>query len=102
MTSLWEMLWNTHYVFDKSNMFICNDSYIVSVPAEFWGVLYEQRLDKAVSGLYNGYAIHDDVIKWKHFPYHWPFVRENHHPLIKTSDAELWSFLWSAPEQMVG
>ena len=22
--------------------------------------------------------IHDDVIKWKHFPHHWPFVREIH------------------------
>ena len=23
-------------------------------------------------------AIHDDVIKWKHFPRNWPFVREIH------------------------
>ena len=22
--------------------------------------------------------IHDDVIKWKHFPRYWPFVRESH------------------------
>ena len=22
--------------------------------------------------------VHDDVIKWKHFPRHWPFVREIH------------------------
>ena len=30
------------------------------------------------SGLPNGLAPHDDVIKWKHFPRYWPFVREIH------------------------
>ena len=43
---------------------------------------------------------HDDVIKWKHFPRYWPFVRGIHRsrwiPHTKTSDAELWCFLWSA------
>ena len=23
-------------------------------------------------------GIHDDAIKWKHFPHYWPFVRRNH------------------------
>ena len=45
---------------------------------------------------------HDDVIKWKHFPRYWPFVRGIHGsrgiPRTKASDAELWCFLWSAPE----
>ena len=45
---------------------------------------------------------HDDVIKWKHFPRYWPFVRGIHWsrwiPLTKASDAELWCFLWSALE----
>ena len=43
---------------------------------------------------------HDDVIKWKHFPRYWPFVRGIHRPpvnsRIKASDAELWCFLWAA------
>ena len=47
-------------------------------------------------------SYHDDVIKWKHFPRNWPFVRGIHRsrwiPHTKTSDAELWSFLWSASE----
>ena len=47
-------------------------------------------------------SFHDDVIKWKHFPRHWPFVRGIHRsrwiPHTKASDAELWCFLWSAPE----
>ena len=37
---------------------------------------------------------HDDVIKWKHFPRYWPFVRGIHRspvnsPHKKASDAEL-------------
>ena len=48
---------------------------------------------------------HDDVIKWKHFPRYWPFVRGIHRsrwiPRTKASDAELWCFLWSAPEYTI-
>ena len=44
-------------------------------------------------------SCHDDVIKWKHFPRYWPFVRGIHRsPDTKASDAELWCFLWSEPE----
>ena len=46
---------------------------------------------------------HDDVIKWKHFPRYWPFVRGIHRsrwiPHTKASDAELRCFLWSAPDK---
>ena len=46
------------------------------------------------------WRIHDDVIKWKHFPRYWPFLRGIHRSrwilLTKASDAELWCFLWSA------
>ena len=41
---------------------------------------------------------HDDVIKWKHFPRNWPFVRGIHRsrwiPHTKASDAELWCFFF--------
>ena len=51
-------------------------------------------------------SFHDDVIKWKHFPRYWPFVRgtTGHRwvvSLTKASDTELLYFLWSAPEQTV-
>ena len=49
---------------------------------------------------------HDDVIKWEHFPCCWPFWRGIHRwpvdSLTKASDAELWCFLWSAPEKKNG
>ena len=48
------------------------------------------------------FRIHDDVIKWKHFPHYLPFVREftGHQwiPRTKASDRELWCFLWYTPE----
>ena len=41
--------------------------------------------------------INDDIIKWKHVPRKWPFVREHTCdwwiPLTKDRDAELWCFL---------
>ena len=40
--------------------------------------------------------VHDDVIKWRHFPRNWPLVWWI--PLTKVSGAELWCFLWSAAE----
>ena len=47
----------------------------------------------------------DDVMKWKYVPPYWPFVRGIHQSLVnsptKASDAELWCFLWSAPNQTV-
>ena len=43
-------------------------------------------------------SVHDAVIKWKYLPRYWTFVRGIHRgiPRTKTSDAELWWFLWSA------
>ena len=43
-------------------------------------------------------TFHDEVIKWKHMPRHWPFLSGIHRsPVTKASDAEL----WSAPKQPV-
>ena len=33
---------------------------------------------------------HDDVIKWKHFPRYWPFVREIHRSPVKSSHKGQW------------
>ena len=50
--------------------------------------------------------IYYNVIKWKHFPRYWPFVRGIRalpvDSLTRASDAEFWCFLWTAHEQLVG
>ena len=35
-------------------------------------------------------VIHDDVIKWKHFPRHWPFVRGIHRSLVNSPHKGQW------------
>ena len=44
--------------------------------------------------------VYDDVIKWKHFPRHWPFVRGIHRSPVNSPHKGLWRgasmFLWSA------
>ena len=44
---------------------------------------------------------HDDVIKWKHFPRYWPFVRGIHRSLVNSPHKGQWRrafmFLWSVP-----
>ena len=44
---------------------------------------------------------HDDVIKWKHFPRYWPFVRGIHRVPLNSPHKDQWRgvlcFLWSAP-----
>ena len=34
--------------------------------------------------------VHDDVIKWKHFPRHWPFVRGNHRSPVNSPHKGQW------------
>ena len=35
-------------------------------------------------------ASHDDVIKWKHFPRHWPFMRGIHRPPVNSLHKSQW------------
>ena len=65
-------------------------------------ILHEQFYSITERSAQNGF-IHDGVIKWKHFPHYWPFVRGSTGrrwiPLTKATDVELWCFLWSVPQQ---
>ena len=69
---------------------------------QWWGSWYS--LDASPNKLWKKHS-HDDVIKWNHFPRYWPFVRvfTGHRwiPLTQTIDAELWCFLWSAPDWII-
>ena len=50
-------------------------------------------------------TIHDNVIKWKHFPRYWPFVRGIHRSPVNSPHKGQWRgalvFPWSAPAQTV-
>ena len=38
----------------------------------------------------NDVSLHDDVIKWKHFPRYWPFVRGSHLSLVDSPHKGQW------------
>ena len=48
---------------------------------------------------------HDDVIKWKHFPRYWPFVRGIHRSPVNSHHKGQWrgalDFLWSVPVEQI-
>ena len=86
--------------------FYCHIYYNIGIAAMIYASVYEwmKILSKKIRKHENLFGL-DDVIKWKHFPRYWPFVRAIHRtrwiPNTKASDAELWCFLWSASKQTV-
>ena len=62
----------------------------------YWGALW---------GLSHLFRWHDDVIKWKHFPRYWPFVRGIHRsrwiPHTKANDAEFDVFFDLPPNKQL-
>ena len=88
----------------------CPGARWVKVNWTFWPLTQsytEVYIVPSLSFAIFGYALLDIDFIWRHkmgtFPRYWPFVRGSHRwiPLTKASDAELWCFLWSSPEQTV-
>ena len=55
-------------------------------------VLYqkERTISYGLSLTYNSVMYHDDVIKWKHFPRNWPFVRGIHWSPVNSPHKGQW------------
>ena len=66
-------------------------------------ILFAKLFKKVQSGAIMVWCDCDDVIKWKHFPCYWPFVREIHQSPVDCPHKGQWCralmFLWSVPEQ---
>ena len=95
--------------FDIYGARYCNEKYCREERAYYimqWGIDSGDLFWKSVSGVqvqtiyqFSLYKqTHDDVIRWKHFPRYWPFVRvftgDRWIPRPKASDTELWCFLF--------
>ena len=62
----------------------CNETgYITHLL--FWSVMCVSR-----RSIIYIYRFHDDVIKWKHFPRYWPFVRGIHRSLVNSPHKGQW------------
>ena len=94
-------------------MYVCMFIYIYIHHIYIFSVCYQinntQSLERRPSWRTRSYLSYMTTVRpwWRHqletFPRYWPFVRGIHRwiPLTKASDAEVWCFLWSAPEQTV-
>ena len=51
---------------------------------EVYSIIHEVGLSSGVS------THHDDVIKWKHFPRYWPFVRGSHRSPVNSPHKGQW------------
>ena len=52
---------------------------------------WTMMLDEGNNGKSRGFqTIHDDVIKWKHFPSYWPFVRGIHRSSVNSPRKGQW------------
>ena len=78
--------------------------FIANIYRNFGGMRFIMKsflnLAKGSTGLMRFSLRHDDVIKWKHFPRYWPFVRGIHRWPVNSSHKGQWRraliFLWSA------
>ena len=52
--------------------------------------LLSQVSENHRASLYDHYTVHDDVIKWKHFPRYWPFVRGIHRSPVNSPHKGKW------------
>ena len=95
-TLLPEIICSQHFAPHVFNVWLCapvvlvfpfpvvciNDSKVVFV-------LYQCTLKQVVGSPYVA-AKHDDVIKWKHFPRYWPFVRGIHRSPMNSPHKGQW------------
>ena len=66
---------------------VCKPTQINSIVCYFLLCLQNSRS-------YN-YVMHDDVIKWKYFPRHWPFVRGIHRSPVNSPHKGPWALMFS-------
>ena len=58
-----------------------------SLPLSRWGSVHWSQFMPAID---RGLSYHDDVIKWKHFPRYWPFVRGIHRSPVNSTHKGQW------------
>ena len=72
-----------------SEVFLYNMGTIAPVPMkQHWMIWMNGRFKD--SWLYNHSKSYDDVIKWKHFPRYWPFVRGIHRSSVNSPHKGQW------------
>ena len=71
-------------VYVSIQMCICRIIDLLYTASPWWKQKYVQALKAGIADL------HDDVIKWKHFPRNWPFVRGIHRSPVNSPHKGQW------------
>ena len=95
--------YNDTSLFQTDNSFLCNRTYIwqtlacsilaATVCAYILiriGIMFNRFIYIPCCNLFSAESSHDDVIKWKHFPRYWPFVRGIHRSPVNSPHKGQW------------
>ena len=63
---------------------------ITIIKTKVWWPAYLHFENKNALYIETGFQMHDDVIKWKYFPRHWPFVRGIHRSPVNSPHKGQW------------
>ena len=80
--SYYDIYRNTHTLFTLLSFLLIISSYIRAI--------YSQDPTLVIPGPAGVLALHDDVIKWKHFPRYWPLVRGIHRSPVNSPHKGQW------------
>ena len=76
------------------HIYVCYESLAIDTPG--WAMKQRYTLCVLLGPPWTASASsklsvhHDDVIKWRHFPHYWPFVREIHRPPVNSLHKGQW------------
>ena len=78
----------TRLIYIQTNTFLSFTNTAVAI--SYLKNLLEKQSSFANMSLCQGLFSHDDVIKWKHFPRYWPFVRGIHRSPVNSPHKDQW------------
>ena len=76
--SVFRLSYNMNLTTHSSSWYFLCTSYFIKI------------LPRSIVTLHRDTGIHDDVIKWKHFPRNWPFVRGIHRSPVNSPHKGQW------------
>ena len=99
---LWGNIWHSAY-YSCECIFLQKQNNF-NMPMNFNSIFPRTRLKLSAVSCQQC-PVRDDVIKWKHFPHHWPFCAGNSPVTGEFPSQSQWRralmFPWSVPEQTV-
>ena len=89
----WQILYNINNLYlelnKSSHINVCKTVWKI-LPQHFSCIVYVSLICVTLIFFNEVFYVHDDVIKWKHFPRNWPFVRGIQGPRVNSPQKGQW------------